>query len=175
MQLVTRTYDITQSNNIAFPPHPTLFAYFFKASGVTSGPFADRQSVVALFGIFAVLPLCLLKDLRCVRLAFPPEFFGGFGLVRVGQPERIALHLKRTEGVNNTNEPPPPSFLFVSCSKLSYTSGVSVLADVLLTLIVLFAGAQEARWAFQQHPQTIKPCFLAALCFNTVKGVRVAR
>lgn len=35
------------------------------------------------------------------------------------------------------------------CSKLSYTSGVSVFADVLLTLIVLFAGAGEARYAKQ--------------------------
>ncbi|CAM9615994.1 unnamed protein product [Pylaiella littoralis] len=63
-----------------------------KASGVSTGPFVDRHAVIALFGIFAVLPLSLLKDL----------------------------------------------------SKLSYTSGVSVLADVLLTFIVIFAGADEA-------------------------------
>lgn len=41
----------------------------------------------------------------------------------------------------------PLSASFVFCSKLSYTSGVSVFADVLLTLIVLFAGAGEARYA----------------------------
>eukprot|EP00903_Cladosiphon_okamuranus_P007722 g7482.t1 len=63
-----------------------------KAGGVTSGAFVNREVVIALFGIFAVLPLSLLKDL----------------------------------------------------SKLSYTSGVSVFADALLTLIVLFSGASEA-------------------------------
>ncbi|CAN0400261.1 unnamed protein product, partial [Hapterophycus canaliculatus] len=59
----------------------------------SKGPFVDRHAVIFLFGIFAALPLSLLKDL----------------------------------------------------SKLSYTSGASVMADVLLTLIVLFAGTSEAR------------------------------
>ncbi|CAM9603458.1 unnamed protein product [Scytosiphon promiscuus] len=63
-----------------------------EATGVSSGPFIDRHAVIFLFGIFAALPLSLLKDL----------------------------------------------------SKLAYTSGVSVLADVLLTIIVLFAATNEA-------------------------------
>lgn len=64
------------------------------ASGSTTGAFADRTSVILLFGIFCMLPVSLLKDM----------------------------------------------------SKLSYTSFVSILADVLLTLIVLFAGSEEARY-----------------------------
>lgn len=35
-----------------------------QASGVTSGAFVNREAVIGLFGIFAVLPLCLFKDLR---------------------------------------------------------------------------------------------------------------
>lgn len=63
------------------------------ASGSTTGAFADRTSVILLFGIFCMLPVSMLKDM----------------------------------------------------SKLSYTSFVSILADLLLTLIVLFAGSEEAR------------------------------
>ncbi|CAM9420529.1 unnamed protein product [Laminaria digitata] len=68
------------------------------ASGSTTGAFADRTSVILLFGIFCMLPVSLLKDL----------------------------------------------------SKLSFTSFVSVLADVLLTLIVLFSGSEEARYMKEQ-------------------------
>ena len=39
-----------------------------------------------------------------------------------------------------------PVSLLKDMSKLSYTSFVSILADVLLTLIVLFAGSEEARY-----------------------------
>lgn len=71
------------------------------ASGSTTGAFADRTSVILLFGIFCMLPVSLLKDM----------------------------------------------------SKLSYTSFISILADVLLTLIVLSAGAAEARYVQNQKCQ----------------------
>ncbi len=119
-----------------------------------------------------MLPLCLLKDLRY----FPLKSSVGLAFCALDTPRANRAPSEETEnkGASNMNENhkhlfiflPSPLIFFVSFSKLSYTSGVSVLADLLLTLIVLFAGAQEARWAIQQHPQTIKPCvFLAALCF----------
>lgn len=63
------------------------------ASGITTGPLADRETVIGIVAIFCVLPLSLLRDL----------------------------------------------------SKLAYTSGISVFADVLLTIIVLAAASGEAR------------------------------
>lgn len=42
-----------------------------------------------------------------------------------------------------------PLSLLKDLSKLAYTSGISVLADVFLTLIVLFAGAGEARYIYE--------------------------
>lgn len=66
-----------------------------QASGITTGAFADRASVIGIFGIFCILPVSLLKDL----------------------------------------------------SKLAYTSCISVLADLLLTVIVLATASGEARYA----------------------------
>ena len=68
-----------------------------QASGVTTGAFADRASVIGIFGVFCILPVSLLKDL----------------------------------------------------SKLSYTSCISVVADLLLTIIVLSTASGEARCAVQ--------------------------
>lgn len=69
------------------------------ASGITTGAFADRSSVIGIFGIFFILPVSLLKDL----------------------------------------------------SKLSYTSCLSVFADLLLTIIVVATASGEARWGKWCH------------------------
>lgn len=64
------------------------------ASGITTGVFADRHSVIGLFGVFCMLPVSLLRDM----------------------------------------------------SMLAYTSLLSISADGILTLIVVYSAAVETRY-----------------------------
>lgn len=69
-----------------------------------------------------------------------------------------------------------PLSLLKDLSKLAYTSGISVLADVFLTLIVLFAGAGEARYIYELRLSRLKVLVFVHQCRSRMlDAVKIAR